>query len=103
MANCREDYTNRVLFLFGNEEILETWGYNHRIEENTVSYSHPTLHHGDYETMLVRVRILPAEQAGPVPFAQFTLEYVDMESPVTGFSDAAVLKSGTMLHFAQPI
>jgi hypothetical protein len=31
------------------------------------------------------------------------VNFVDMESPVTGFSDGMVLQSGTMLHFAQAL
>ncbi|MDR0605846.1 MAG: VWA domain-containing protein [Bacteroidales bacterium] len=32
-----------------------TWGYRHYVEGNTVNYHLPTLHNGDYETMLAEV------------------------------------------------
>jgi TolB-like protein len=101
-------------------EILDTWGYQHRIEGREIHYFQPTLHHGDYETILVRVRIPPQAAAGEKELVRFSLIYddldgehrtsgphslkvnfVEMSSPVTGFSSGMVLKSGTMMHFAQ--
>jgi Ca-activated chloride channel family protein len=101
-------------------EILETWGYDHRIEGNTIHYFMPTVHHKDYETILVHVWVPPQRLAGEKNLARLFLSYtdmggkeryvgphylkvnfVDMESPVEGFSNGMVLKSGTMLHFAQ--
>jgi len=106
-------------------EILGTWGYDNRVEGNTIHYYLDTLHHRDYETILVQVRIPPQRYPGATRtknFARFSLSYadlrgrkhyqgpyylkvnfVDMESPVTGFSDGMVLQSGTMLHFAQAL
>ena len=99
--------------------ILDTWGYEHKISGGTVTYELPTLHHRDYETILTHVRI-PALPAGAKELARFSVTYkdlmgrtrrqgpyslkvevVDMEAPVAGISDGMVLKSGTMLHFAQ--
>jgi TolB-like protein len=101
-------------------EILDTWGYQHRIEGREIHYFQPTLHHGDYETILVRVRIPPQAAAGEKELVRFSLIYddldgehrtsgphslkvnfVEMSSPVTGFSSGMVLQSGTMMHFAQ--
>lgn len=101
-------------------DILGTWGYNNRVEGNTIHYYISTLHHRDYETILVQVKIPPQRLTGERNIARFTIEYndiegekhyrrpyylqanfVDMEFPVTGFSDGKILQSGTMLHFAQ--
>ena len=101
-------------------EILGTWGYEHRIAGSKISYSLPTLHTRDYETILVRFRTAAGRPPGRRPLARLSVAYsdlfgarhalgplslegqfVDLEAPVTGFSDALVLQSGTMLHFAQ--
>jgi TolB-like protein len=103
-------------------DILSTWGYDHRIVGNKITYYLSTLHHRDYETVLVQFRIPPQNLYGEVDLARFSIEYkdgegnrrykgpyyvevnfVDMEYPVTGFSDGMVLRSGTMLHFAQAL
>ena len=106
-----------------NVEIIGTWGYDNRIEGNTINYYLSTLHHRDYETILVQIRIPPQRLPGLTRtknLARFSLtytdlrgrkhymgpffikvNYVDMESPVDGFSGGMVLQSGTMLHFAQ--
>lgn len=109
-----------VLHLPEDVQILGTWGYNNRIRGNTITYSQATLHHGDYETILVHVRIPPGTEAGTKELARFSLTYKDLEgdsvsmgpfaieaefvktdAPVTGFSSGMVLKSGTMLHLAR--
>ena len=101
-------------------EVLGTWGYNNQIQGSTVTYSQATLHHGDYETILVHVRIPPCKESERKVLGKFSLTYADIEGntgssgphvldaefvnmdvPVTGFSNGMVLKSGTMLHFAQ--
>lgn len=101
-------------------KVLETWGYNHEISGNTVKFSQPTLHHRDYETILVKVMVPPVGSAGRRQIAAFDLSFntidgdqhtietrtlsrtfVDDLSPVTGYSNALVLQSGTMLHFAE--
>jgi Ca-activated chloride channel family protein len=63
-------------------EIIETWGYQHRVEGNRIFYLLPALHLGDYETLLVRYR-LPAQS--PVPetgnerhLARFRLRALDI-------------------------
>lgn len=106
-------------------EILGTWGYDNMIEGNTIHYYLGTLHHRDYETILAHIRILPQstrELTQKKNLARFSLSYtdlnckihypdpyylkvnfVDIESPVTGFSNGMVLRSGTMLHYAQAL
>ncbi|MBN1697439.1 MAG: VWA domain-containing protein [Spirochaetales bacterium] len=100
-------------------EIEGTWGYDYVIKGNRIGYSLPTLHHRDYETMLVHVNIPPNNYKGKKDVLRFTLSYTDLggkrkkigpytlaskfvtdPSPVTGFSDAMVLRSGTMMQFA---
>ncbi len=102
-------------------EILGTWGYNNQVDANTIHYSQATLHHRDYETILAHVRLLPQQKSEQPTLARFWLsyslgdrryelgpyeidvEYVQEDSPVVGFSNAMVLQSGTMLHFAQAL
>ena len=106
-------------------EILGTWGYGNRIEGNTIHYFLDTLHHRDYETILAQIRILPRSTIDLTKknnLARFSLSYTDLnckihypdpyylkvnfvelESPVTGFSNGMVLQSGTMLHYAQAL
>jgi Ca-activated chloride channel family protein len=103
-------------------EILGTWGYNNRVEGRTVRYSQDTIHNRDYETIIVQYRLKPTPKTGEQELARFSLSYrdldgnekysgphtlkvhfVDSASPVTGFSNGMVLKSGTMLHFAQTL
>ncbi len=103
-------------------EIIETWGYEHKIKVNTIQYSIPTLHNGDYETILVHFKTLQQNFTGERELARFSLSYKDLnehkidlepryirvryvnrEEPVSGFSDGMVLKSGTMMHFAQAL
>lgn len=100
-------------------EILGTWGYNNRVEGNTVYYSQETLHHRDYETILAHVKLTGGQSPGEKELARFSVEYedlygnkkssgphllkalfVDREEPVTGFSSGMVLRSGTMMNFA---
>jgi Ca-activated chloride channel family protein len=103
-------------------EILGTWGYNHQVSGAKISYSLPTLHTRDYETILVHFRTLPGQPPGRRPLASLQVAYSDLagrrhtlepalfeasfveaEAPVTGFSDGLVLQSGSMLHFARSL
>jgi hypothetical protein len=105
-----------------NVNVLATWGYDNRIYGNKISYYLSSLHHRDYETILVQIRIPPLNLRGEQNLALFSMEYkdvdgnthykgpyylgvefVDVDYPVTGFSDGMVLRSGTMLHFAQAL
>ncbi len=101
-------------------QILGTWGYNNQVSGAKISYSLPTLHTRDYETILVHFRTLPGQSPGRRPLARLEVSYSDLaggrhtldpflfeasfveaEAPVTGFSDGLVLQSGSMLHFAR--
>jgi TolB-like protein len=103
-------------------EILDTWGYENRIEGSKICYAQDTLHHQDYETILIHLRVLPRAAAGAGDLARFTIDYedlegkqrrsgphrltvefVDMEQPVAGFSSGKVLQSGTMMRFAKSL
>jgi Mg-chelatase subunit ChlD len=103
-------------------KLAGTWGYGNSFSGSTISYELPTLHNRDYETILAAVRIAPGPPAAARKLARFSLQYQDLEgrshsmgpypievevvagqSPVTGFSDGMVLRSGTMLHFAQTL
>jgi len=100
--------------------VRQTWGYDSSIAGNTVHYYLPTLHLGDYETILVRIYIPRLMKPGPRELARFSVEYRDLkgqirntgprilqaetvsgEFPVTGFSSGMVLQSGTILDFAE--
>jgi TolB-like protein len=103
-------------------EILETWGYQNRIEGNRIFYKLPGLHLGDYETILARYRL--QSQAVPLggekEIARFRVNAKDLlgrvlppeeriagvvlaESATDGISSGMVLHSGTMLHFAEAL
>ncbi|MDR1970815.1 MAG: VWA domain-containing protein [Treponema sp.] len=115
-----QDLSMELEFMPG-VEILETWGYQHRIEGNRVFYTLPALHLGDYETMLVRYRLLPDPGPGDErPLALFTVRGRDAlgqaidpaektvnivlaQDPVDGISSGMVLYSGTMMRFAETL
>jgi hypothetical protein len=101
---------------------VETWGYNHRIDGQKITFSQGTLHHGDYETIVARFVLPPQEQVGEVPLFRFQIKYkdlngnpqrwgpkeihinvVDSESPLAGYSNSRVLRAGTMLFFAESL
>lgn len=103
-------------------EILGTWGYNNQISGSKISYSLPTLHTRDYETILVHFRTLEGQLQGRRALARlattysdlmgkhhvldplvFEASFVEVDAPVTGFSDGLVLQSGSMLHFARSL
>jgi len=103
-------------------EILGTWGYSNRIAGQAIHYGQETLHHRDYETILAEVRLLPGGDPGARDLARFTIDYedlqgnrhrsgphtvsvefVDSQQPVAGYSSGIVLQSGTMLRFAQKL
>ena len=65
------------LVLAAGVELKETWGYRNTIEENTIRYSLPTLHNGDYETMLAEVSI--EQKQGIAALGAFYLDYVDLD------------------------
>jgi Ca-activated chloride channel family protein len=115
------DLRMRLDFL-ADVEILGTWGYANQIEGNTIYYSLSTLHLGDYETILVKYRLKPVAVAGPLPLAAFRVGGVDVlgrvlehttatlelnitddAQPLDGISDGMVLKSGSLLRYADAL
>ena len=115
------DVEMRLQF-FHDVEILDTWGYENRVEGDTIYYHLDTMHHRDYETILARIWIPSQSSVGRKTLARFFVKYTDtggkkhylgpyyikvsfvgVESPIAGFSDGMVLQSGTMLHFAQSV
>jgi len=106
-------------------QILDTWGYQHRIEGNRIYYKLPGLHIGDYETILVRYRLLPEAAQGlpssrekelarftvaakdlfgrQIPPEQQNISIVISDNAADGISSGMVLHSGTMLNFAAAI
>jgi hypothetical protein len=99
---------------------IETWGYNHRIDGQKVTFSQATLHHGDYETIVVRFVLPPQKSVGEIPLFRFQMHYEDLdgkncrwgpqeiytnvveaESQLAGYSNSRVLRAGTMLFFAE--
>jgi Mg-chelatase subunit ChlD len=108
------------LELVRGTELLGTWGYEHRVSGNTAHYSLPALHHRDYETILVLVRLPGSQVPGRKEIARLRLTYADRAGALHamgpyllsvdyggasiatgGISDPTVLKAGTMLHTAQ--
>jgi Ca-activated chloride channel family protein len=98
-------------------EIIETWGYQYRVEGNRISYRLPALHLGDYETILVRYRLPPQGPGDERRLARFRLNAQDIQgralpsiekdanivlsdAPADGISSGMVLYSGTMMRFA---
>ena len=65
-------------------EILGHWGYNGVTQEQSVTFSHPSVHFRDYETILVKVRTAPTTP-GRRPLAVFETEYRDLAG--TRFAD----------------
>lgn len=101
-------------------EIIETWGYRHNIKDQSITYDLPTLHNGDYETILAEIKINPTELTGKQSIGTFSIEYDSLEgekitkgpfdingefvensNPVYGVSDYTVLQSSTMLLIAR--
>jgi hypothetical protein len=101
-------------------EILETWGYQNRVEGNRAHYRLTGLHLGDYETILVRYRLPPAQNQGERTLARFRVNARDVGGKalppqeytlninlsgtvVDGISSGKLLYSGTMMHFAETL
>ncbi len=101
---------------------LTTWGYQHEIQGNRITYSLPTLHHSDYETIVVEAVLQPPSLAKNYKVAEFRLSYTDLsgkritEAPriihliydpeipeAQKLVSPYVLKSGTMLSFARTL
>jgi TolB-like protein len=101
-------------------EVLDTWGYKNEVQEQKILYAQDTMHHADDETIVVHIKVLPQAVPGTKQLARFTVDYEDLEGgrhrcgphtlsvefvstvqPVSGFSNGMVLKSGSMMRFAQ--
>ena len=99
-------------------------GADHRITDagTAVIYTVSTLHSGDDETMLLDVAFPPGIRSGKRTIAlvetaytdlqgvrqrlqpvEVALEFVGVDNPVTGFSDARVLRAATMAQYAQAL
>ncbi len=107
--------------LLNGVTFLETWwGYDYESTDTTVTLDLPTLHHRDYETILLHVRLPESRIMRTTPTARVIVRYedragnphtfgpleVETEYAATsiaesGFSDPTVLWAGTILHFAQ--
>jgi hypothetical protein len=78
----------------------DTWGYQHYVEGNTINYYLPTLHNGDYETMLAEVSFNPSGR--PNNAGMFYLDYLELDGtaktlgPYTLRLDASVADGGYM-------
>lgn len=100
--------------------LTNTWGYNCEKTDHLVTYTLPTLHNGDYETILAEIKINPTNLTGTQNIADFYIEYETLNGrevskgpykisaelvknvfPVHGVSDYTVLKSSTMLNIAR--
>ncbi|MBN2511156.1 MAG: VWA domain-containing protein [Spirochaetales bacterium] len=101
-------------------KLSETWGYNNTALENGVLYSLPTIHNGDYETILAEIDVLPSVRTGINEVARVIVEYdslydqhvvlepsvitsdfVSSQVPVFGVSNYSILKASTMLYVAR--
>ncbi len=110
------------LRLRGGAALVDTWGYENRRENGKVIYTLPTLHNGDYETILAEISLPGNKAPGELVFAEVGVRYtalngaaielepvpvsahvVDGESPVQAVSNPVVLRSTTMLELAQAL
>ncbi|MBN2551662.1 MAG: VWA domain-containing protein, partial [Spirochaetales bacterium] len=106
----------------GGATLLDTWGYRHQMQEDVVRYSLPTLHNGDYETILAEVALPERKPAGVFTFAEVRVSYktlegravtltpvrvsaqvVSADAPVYSSSNPTVLRSSTMLGIARSL
>lgn len=113
---------NLELEFFNNIGIESTWASDYQIKGQTVRYFFPSVHIGDYETLLVDVDIPEQETEGAGRIARIKVTYTDLkgktvemspawltvqfvsaENPLEEISNATVLKAVTILHFAQTI
>ncbi len=112
--------------LLSGTRMVETWGYNNSIRGNRIEYSLPTLHLRDYETIVIRYQTPVLDKAvsrgQELPIFRFNLSYKDLnrkeirlepeivnmevaagQADLTGISDGVVLRSGSILNFAEGI
>jgi len=115
------DLDLEITFLPG-VDIRGTWGYDHRIEGRKIQYSIPSVHMGDYETIVIQADVPEAAEPGQVVVARLEASYtngsgkrvrmepaelecslVALAHPVQGYSNATVLKAASMLRYAQTL
>lgn len=65
-------------------EILNTWGYDHQIEDDRITFSQPTVHSQDYETILVHIQTPSNTPVGLRTLANFVISYTDTAGRVHG-------------------
>ena len=68
---------NMRLVLAEGVELRNTWGYRNDVEGNTIRYSLPTLHNGDYETILAEVLVKKSHNNSIL--GSLYLDYSDLE------------------------
>ncbi|MBN1835550.1 MAG: VWA domain-containing protein, partial [Spirochaetales bacterium] len=102
--------------------VTSFWDEEERRYGSRMSFTVPVIHSGDYETAVAMLQLPPAEVIGPrrlltvhtlytdlggeereLEAQELVVEVVPAELPVAGFSDARVLKAGTMLRYAQEL
>ena len=71
------------LVLADGVDLKNTWGYRNNVNENTILYSLPTLHNGDYETLFAE--LLPGQNDGMITLGSFYLDYLDLENNQKSF------------------
>jgi TolB-like protein len=110
------------LRLLNGATLLDTWGYRNQREIDLVRYTIPTLHNGDYETILAEVALPEKKPSGDLAFASVQVSYktlegkaeslapvqvsarvVDAQTPVYSLSDPTVLRSSTMLEISRSL
>ena len=108
--------------LLNGTTLAGTWGYAHEVQGPRVTYRLPTLHNGDYETLLARLALPLSKRPGEMGLARVRIRYVDLDgrtvsigpellsldvvpdtSPVYTPSNPMVLRSSTMLRVAESL
>lgn len=98
---------------------IETWGYNHNIVGNRITYTQPSIHNGDSETILIRCKSSPLETEAIKEIATLDVgyydlfnQYIEVESKtldvefktgsiVTNISSPEVSQSSVMLNLGE--
>ncbi len=102
--------------------VTNTWAYDYAVEGNTVTYTYPAIHVGDYETIVLQADLPKLKNLGKLSLLEVTGAYTDsggqrkqMPKQVLsvqvveagketdGFSDAIVLRAGTVLKYAEAL
>lgn len=121
VAAVATDLTLDVAFDSGTT-VRNVWAYEARTRGTTVGLSFPSVHVGDYETVLIEAETRGPAKAGTWTLARITGAYkdrsganvsvepvsvevlvVDDPRPVDGYSDPYVLRAGTALDFGRAL